>query len=75
MIFTNDHIIIIILRVHKYVLQNTVSMVQDPVKVGVANLAERFLKTTASWTTIYLWGYFCLSPGWLLGPLIPSVLR
>lgn len=50
-------------------------MLQDPVKVGVANLAERFLKTAASWTTIYLWGYFCLSPGWLLGPLILSVLR
>ena len=45
------------------------------VKVGVGKLVERFLKQAATWTTIYLWGYFALSPGWLFAPLILSVLR
>lgn len=44
-------------------------------KVGVRNLAVRFVKKASQWALIYLWGYYALSPGWLLAPLILSVLR
>ena len=44
------------------------------VKVGVRNLGVRFIRKTASWSAIYLWGYFGFSPGWLLAPLILSVI-
>ena len=45
------------------------------VKVGVGNLAVRFVKKASQWGIIYLWGYYGLSPGWLVAPLILSVLR
>jgi len=44
-------------------------------KVGIGSLATRFAKKAATWAGIYLWGYFALSPGWLLAPLFLSVLR
>ena len=43
--------------------------------VGVGNLAIRFLKKASQWAIIYLWGYYAMSPGWLLAPLFLSVLR
>ena len=57
-------------------MQNEAFIPQPPsIKVGVGNLATRLLKTAATWGSIYLWGYFAISPGWLLAPLIYSVLR
>jgi len=43
--------------------------------IGVGNLAIRFLKKASQWAIIYIWGYYALSPGWLLAPLFLSVLR
>ena len=58
------------MKQESFVLPNNPS-----VKVGVGKLLQRFLKKAATWTTIYLWGYFALSPGWLFAPLVLSVLR
>jgi len=45
------------------------------VQVGVWSLGLRLLKTLCSWSCLYLWGYFQCSPGWLLAPLLFSVLK
>eukprot|EP00092_Neocalanus_flemingeri_P000407 GFUD01000433.1.p1 GENE.GFUD01000433.1~~GFUD01000433.1.p1 ORF type:complete len:792 (+),score=178.56 GFUD01000433.1:116-2491(+) len=57
-------------------MTNEVFIPEPPsIKVGIGNLAIRFVKKAATWGIIYLWGYFSISPGWLLGPLVLNVLR
>ena len=43
--------------------------------VSIRQLGSKLVKKAVSWSLLYTWGFLGLSPGWLLAPLILTVLR
>ena len=43
--------------------------------IGIEVLILKFFRKAVTWSRVYMWGYFGFSPGWLLTPLIFSVIR
>ena len=43
--------------------------------IGIEVLILKFFRKALTWSCVYMWGYFGFSPGWLLTPLIFSVIR